>query len=165
VTFTIAILFFVTLQRLGELALARRNTKRLLTGGAIEAAPGHYIVLVGLHMTWLAALWVWGYDQPVNLVWLCIFAGLQCLRVWVIATLGPRWTTRIIVLRDAPLVKAGPYRFMSHPNYAVVVGEIAALPMALGLTTVAVIYSILNAAILFIRIRAENQALQPIQLP
>ncbi len=80
-------------------------------------------------------------------------------RVWVIATLGRRWTTRIIVLPDAPLVQDGPYRFLNHPNYWVVAGEIAVLPLALGLPWVALIFSALNAAVLAIRIAAENKAL------
>jgi methyltransferase len=85
---------------------------------------------------------------------------LQVLRVWVLATLGPRWTTRIIVLPGAPLVKTGPYRFLSHPNYVVVIGEIAVLPLALGLPLYALAFSILNGIVLWIRISAENSALR-----
>jgi len=84
---------------------------------------------------------------------------LQCLRFWVIWTLGSRWTTRIIVLPGQPLVSAGPYRFLSHPNYAVVAGEIAVLPLVLGLPLLAVVFTILNATALAIRIWAENRAL------
>jgi len=84
---------------------------------------------------------------------------LQVARIWVLTSLGPRWTTRIIVLPDAPLVKVGPYRFVSHPNYVVVVAEIATLPLIWGLWPVALIFSALNAAVLFIRIREENRAL------
>ena len=79
------------------------------------------------------------------------------------ATLGARWTTRIIVLPNAPLVASGPYRYLRHPNYAVVVGEIAVLPLMLGLSWVAAIFTVLNAAVLFIRIRAENRALNATQ--
>jgi methyltransferase len=159
-TLAVAILIFVTLQRLGELVLARHNTQRLFARGATEVAPSHYSLMVAMHTAWLVALWAWGYDQPVDLVWLGIFVILQCLRLWVIATLGSRWTTRIIVLPNAPLVINGPYRFLSHPNYVVVASEIAALPLALNLPVIAMIFSILNAAILWIRIRAEKQALR-----
>ncbi len=95
-----AILGLVTLQRLGELVLSRRNTGRLLAQGAREAAPGHYPLIVALHAAWLAGLWylaVWRADLGVNWGWLAVFVILQGLRVWVLVTLGPRWTTRIIV--------------------------------------------------------------------
>ncbi|GLK72746.1 hypothetical protein KHC23_08455 [Ancylobacter dichloromethanicus] len=155
----VLILAFVTLQRLGELVLARRNTARLLAAGAVERAPGHYRYMVALHAGWLAGLWVLAPGRPVNLVLLAAYALLQLLRVWVLATLGPRWTTRILVLPGAPLVHRGPYRFLSHPNYAVVVGEIALLPLMFGLAWYAVLFSVLNAAVLTVRIRAENTAL------
>ena len=132
-TLSIVILALVTLQRLGELVLAQRNTRRLLAQGAIEVGANHYPLIVGLHGAWLAGLWVLAWDRPVSLPWLAVFAVLQLLRVWVIATLGRRWTTRIIVLPGAPLVRRGPYRFLSHPNYVVVAAEIAVLPLAFGL--------------------------------
>ena len=158
-TLAAIILFLVTAERLGELWLARRNTAALLKQGAVEVAPQHYMLIVLLHGFWLAGLWLLGWDQPVNLAWLFVFLVLQVLRVWVLATLGPRWTTRIIVLPDAPLVTTGPYRWLTHPNYVVVVGEIAVLPLCLGLPWYALAFSIANAAVLTIRIRAENAAL------
>ena len=120
----IALLGFVTVERLAELFLARHNTARLLSRGAVEFAPGHYPLIVVLHAAWLAGLWLLAWDRPIQWAWLVLFAALQVLRLWVLATLGERWTTRIIILPGAPLVKRGPYRFLSHPNYAVVVGEI-----------------------------------------
>jgi methyltransferase len=153
------ILGAVALQRVGELVLSRRNTHSLLARGAIEVAPGHYPLMVAVHAAWLISLWVLGHDQPVNMVGLLFYLVLQGLRVWVMWTLGSRWTTRIIVLPEQPLVSAGPYRFLSHPNYAVVVGEIAVLPLALNLPIVAAVFTILNAMVLAIRIRAENRAL------
>ena len=156
---SVAILAFVTLQRLGELALARRNTARLLAEGGVEAGRRHYPLIVALHAVWLAGLWALAWDRPANLAWLALFAVLQALRVWVIATLGPRWTTRIIVLPGAPLVRRGPYRLLPHPNYAVVAGEIAVLPLVFGLWGYALAFSLANAAILFVRIRAEDRAL------
>jgi len=156
------ILLLVTAQRLGELLLARHNTSRLLAKGAIEIGRGHYPLVVALHAAWLAALWLWGRDQDVNVVALICFAVMQGLRLWVLATLGERWTTRIIVLPGAPLVAAGPYKYLSHPNYAVVIGEIALLPLALHLPWLALLFTILNAAVLFIRIRVEARALTAI---
>ena len=158
-SFASTILLLVTLQRLGELALARRNTSRLLARGAIEVSAGHYPVIVSVHAAWLIALWIWGRDQDVGLAALSGFVVLQALRVWVLATLGPRWTTRIIVLPGESLVASGPYKYLAHPNYAIVVGEIALLPLALHLPLLALIFTALNAAVLVIRIRAETSAL------
>jgi methyltransferase len=153
------ILALVTLQRLGELAIADANTVRLKARGAIEIAAGHYPLLVMTHAAWLIALWLWGRDQPFDPFALALFIVLQGLRVWVIATLGRRWTTRIIVVADQPLITTGPYRYLSHPNYAVVAAEIAVLPLALHLPQIALIFTVLNAVVLGIRIRAEERAL------
>ena len=158
-TWAMVILAAVTLERVGELVLARRNTAALIARGATEHAPGHYPLIVMLHAAWLAGLWLLAWDAAVSLPWIAAFAVLQGLRIWVLATLGPRWTTRIIVMDNAPLVSSGPYRFMSHPNYLVVVGEIAVLPLAFGLPLYALIFSVANAAVLAIRIRAENAVL------
>lgn len=161
-TLTLLVLAFVTLQRLGELVLAKRNTARLLSAGAIEVAPGHYPAMVALHTAWLAGLWYFALTLHLaspNLGLLAIFFVLQGLRVWVLATLGPRWTTRIIVVPGEQLVARGPYRFLSHPNYCVVIGEILVLPLAFGLVWYGVVFSLLNLAILWVRIRAENKAL------
>ena len=158
-TLSTAILLFVTAQRLAELILARRNTRRLLARGAHEAGAAHYPVMVALHAAWLGALWVLGWNRPVNLTLLGLFAVMQGLRIWVIASLGDRWTTRIFVLPAAPLVAKGPFRFLRHPNYCIVTAEIALLPLALGLPAVAVTFSILNAMMLTVRIGCENRAL------
>ena len=153
------ILAAVTLQRIGELVVSRHNTRKLMACGAVEVAPGHYPLIVTVHAAWLISLWVFGRHQPVNVVALAGYLVLQGFRVWVLRTLGPRWTTRIIVLPQRPLVSTGPYRFLSHPNYAVVAGEIAVLPLVLGLPLLAAFFTILNAAVLAIRIRAENRAI------
>ena len=155
-----AVLAFVTAERLAELFLAKRNTARLLSRGAREIAPAHYPLIVALHAAWLGGLWLLAWNRPIHWAWLGLFAILQILRFWVLATLRERWTTRIIVLPGAPLVKAGPYRFLNHPNYAVVVGEIAILPLVFGLPWYALAFSILNGIVLFIRITAENTALE-----
>ncbi|MEO7504323.1 MAG: isoprenylcysteine carboxylmethyltransferase family protein [Sphingomicrobium sp.] len=156
---SIAILAFVTLQRVAELPIARANTKRLLAAGGHEVAPLHYPLIVGLHAAWLGALWWLAPGRPINLAMLILFAVLEAGRVWVLRTLGDRWTTRIIVLPGEALVARGPYRFVDHPNYLVVIGEIAVLPLVFGLWRVAVIFTLLNLAIIAVRIRAENQAL------
>lgn len=160
-TLAVIVLTAVTLQRLGELVLAQRNTRRLIAQGAYEIGAGHYPLIVGLHAAWLAALWVLGWDRPVSLPWLSVFIVLQLLRVWVISSLGGRWTTRIVILPGAPLIRHGPYRFLSHPNYTVVVVEIAVLPLTFGLVGIAVVFSALNAVVLWVRIRAEVRALAP----
>jgi len=159
VSFASTILLLVTLQRLGELVLSRRNTRRLLARGAIEVGAKHYPLIVSVHAAWLIALWIWGRDQDVGLAALSGFVVLQGLRLWVLATLGPRWTTRIIVLPGEPLVASGPYKYFAHPNYAIVTCEIALLPLALHLPLLALIFTALNAAVLVIRIRAETSAL------
>ena len=157
--FATVILALVTLQRLGELVLARHNTRALLARGGIEVGAWHYPLIVAVHAAWLIALWMFGRDQDVDLLALALFVVLQGVRVWVLATLGPRWTTRVIILPDEKLVTPGPYRYLSHPNYAVVVGEIAVLPLALHLPFVAVVFTVLNAIVLAIRIRTEMRAL------
>lgn len=161
-TLTLLVLAFVTLQRLGELVIARRNTARLLSAGAIEVAPGHYPWIVALHTAWLIGLWYLALALHLaspDLILLAVFFVLQGLRVWVLMTLGPRWTTRIIIVPGEQLVSHGPYRYTSHPNYCVVIGEILVLPLAFGLIWYGVVFSILNLAILSVRVRAENRAL------
>ena len=158
-TFASFILALVTMQRLGELVLARHNTKRLRAMGAVEVGADHYPLMIAMHSAWLVSLWLLGYDQEVDPWLLTAFGLLQGLRWWVLSTLGPRWTTRIIILPGAPLVTDGPYRYISHPNYLVVAAEIALLPLALHLPVLALVFSALNAAVLAIRIRAESEAL------
>jgi methyltransferase len=153
------ILAAVTLQRASELVVSRYNTRTLLARGAVEVASGHYPLIVAVHAGWLISLWVFGREQPVNIAFLAGYLALQALRFWMLWTLGGRWTTRIIVLPGQPLVSAGPYRFLPHPNYAIVAGEIALLPLTLGLPLLAAVFTVLNAAILAIRIPAENRAL------
>jgi methyltransferase len=156
---SVLILGLVTAQRLGELAVARRNTRRLLAAGGIERGAGHYPLMVALHGAWLIGLWVLAWDRPVNPVWVAAYVLLECLRVWVLASIGARWTTRIIVVPGETLVRKGPYRFFPHPNYAVVAGEIAALPLVFGLTAYALVFSALNGVLLWWRIRTEAAAL------
>ena len=151
---------FLIAQRLAELAIARRNTARLLARGAVEHGGDHYPLIVALHAGWIAAMAIFGWGEPVRPFWLAVFVLLQGLRLWILSTFGPRWTTRIIVL-DEPLVRRGPFRILRHPNYTLVVAEIAVAPLVLGLAGVALVFSVLNALVLRIRIRAENAALYP----
>jgi methyltransferase len=157
-----AIIALVILQRAGELILADRNTQKLKARGAVEIGAGHYRFIVLLHMAWLmAVLWLIPTPVVIHWGWILVFLLMQAGRVWVIASLGPYWTTRIITLPGVPLVKRGPYRFVRHPNYLVVAGEILALPLAFGEIWVAVIFSIVNAAVLYWRIREEETGLAP----
>jgi methyltransferase len=153
------LVLFLAAQRLAELALAQANTARLRAAGAREFGAAHYPVMVALHGCWLAALWLLGHDRPVSLPWLAVFVVLQAARIWVIVTLGRRWTTRVLVRPGAAPVVAGPYRWLRHPNYAVVALEIAVVPLALGLPLVALIFTAANAAMLWWRIGVENAAL------
>ena len=155
----IVILTLVTLERLVELPIAQANTKRLIAAGGYEVAPGHYTLIVALHALWLATVWWLAPGRPVSLPLLALFGLVELGRIWVLLTLGKRWTTRIIVVPDETLVRRGPYRFLNHPNYVVVVAEIALLPLVFGLWRTALIFSLLNAVLLIIRIREENRAL------
>lgn len=152
----------VSLQRLAEVVYARRNTARLLAAGAQEVGRRHYPLFILLHGGWLVALLlaVPRGTQP-DAILLGLFCLLQVARLWVVASLGRYWTTRVIVPSDAPLVRTGPYRWLRHPNYFVVIGEIAVLPMAFGAWEVAAVFSVLNFALLAYRIRIESRALAP----
>lgn len=155
------VLALVAGERLAELYISERHTKALIREGAFEAGRGHYLLVVAVHVGWLAALFSWLGSRPVeiNFAWLLLYALLQVARVWVMTSLGRFWTTRIIVVPGVPLVRKGPYKFLSHPNYAVVVAEILVLPLVYGAWQIAALFSVLNALVLAIRIRAENQAL------
>jgi methyltransferase len=158
----IALLIFVTVQRLAELAWSRRNEQALRARGAVEVGAAHYPVMVALHTVWIIALWGFGWNRPVVLGWVVAFFVLQAGRAWVLASLGGRWTTRVIVPPGEPLVRRGPYRFISHPNYLVVALEVPVLPMALGLPWLALGFGLTNLAMLAWRIRVEGAALKTI---
>jgi len=155
----ILLVAFVTAQRLGELWLARRNTTALLARGGVELGAEHYPLIVALHTCWLGGLWLLAGDQPLDRMWLVAFILLQAARAWVILSLGARWTTRIIVVPGEAPITNGPYRFLRHPNYVVVALELAVVPLALGLPVYALVFFLANLAVLSIRIRAENAAL------
>jgi methyltransferase len=151
----------VALQRLLELRLSRRNEHILRARGAVERGREHYPLMVALHVLWLLSTLIEGVLRgPV--LWpvpLALFLLVQPLRYWAILSLGENWNTRILVVPGAELVRRGPYRYLKHPNYVVVVVEIATFPLIFGAWITALVFSVLNAALLFIRIREENRAL------
>ena len=147
----LVVLALVTLSRVAELPIARANTRRLIAAGGHEVSPGHYPAIVALHAGWLAALWWYAPGRAFSLPLLALFGLVELARIWVIQTLGKRWTTRIIVVPGETLVARGPYRFVNHPNYWVVVAEIALLPLVFGLWPVALLFSALNAVALWVR--------------
>jgi methyltransferase len=153
------LLAYLTAQRLIELWWAKRNEERLFAAGGVQYGRAHLSLMVLLHAAWMVGLWMLAYDRPIQPVFFALFVILQMARFWVLATLGRRWTIRIIVIPGERLVTDGPFRFLRHPNYAVVAGEIAVVPLALGLPLYALVFSILNAAMMAIRIPAENAAL------
>lgn len=161
----ITILSLVTLQRLVELYIAHRNTKKLIARGGFELGSNHYPFIVALHTVWLLGLWYLViYQNPVvSTPWIFAYLVLEAARGWVIAALGSRWTTRIIVVPGETLVDEGPYKYFRHPNYMVVAGEIFILPIAFGFLWYAAIFGVLNIAVLWWRIRAEDEALKPLR--
>ncbi|HEX4112339.1 MAG TPA: isoprenylcysteine carboxylmethyltransferase family protein [Stellaceae bacterium] len=160
------VLVLVALQRLGELAYAARNTRALLARGAVEYGRGHYPLIVALHAAWLATVLIFvPWRTPPDWFWLGLFFLLQVARLWVVVSLGPHWTTRIIALPDTPLVRRGPYRWLKHPNYCVVAAEIAVLPLAFGAWPIALSFTLLNAAMLAWRIHVEAEALGYRRIP
>jgi methyltransferase len=161
----IIILSLVTLQRIAELYIAQRNTRKLIAKGGFEIGSGHYPLIVALHAVWLAGLWYLViYQNPVvSLPWIFAYLVLEAARGWIIAALGSRWTTRIIIVPGEDLVEEGPYKYFRHPNYMVVAGEIFILPMAFGFWLYAIVFAVLNAAVLWWRIRSEEEALKPLR--
>jgi methyltransferase len=153
-------LLLAFLGRLLEFARSRHNTTGLRAAGGIEAGAAHYPLFFVLHGAWFAAMFVLlAPDVAANWWWLGAYAGLQVLRLWTISSLGPNYSTRVIVVPDAHLVRRGPYRFCKHPIYALAVLELAILPLAFGAWKIAAIFTLLNLALLALRIRVENAAL------
>ncbi len=152
----------VLLQRIVELVWARRNTARLRELGGVETDAEGYRYFVLLHAGWLVSL-AFFVPAATPPVWplLGFFALLQLGRLWVISSLGHYWTTRIVTLPDAPLVQAGPFRWFRHPNYLLVIAEIAVLPLAFGAVPIAVSFSAVNLMLILRRIRIEESVLAP----
>lgn len=159
----LTILTLVTVQRLVELYIAHRNTKRLLANGGVEVSSGHYPLIVIFHGIWLAGLWYLVWNHEVAWPWAFAYLVLQAARGWIIAALGNRWTTRIIIVPGETLSKAGPYKYFRHPNYMIVAAEIFILPMVFGLWWYALILGCINLALLYYRIQEEDAALKPLR--
>lgn len=166
-TVFLIVMAVVILQRLTELAISARNIRRLMQKGAVEYGEGHYKFIVALHTLFLLSMFAEYFIRHsagklgnISVLFLVIFAVLQIVRFWIISSLGENWNTKIVRIPGQPLVKRGPYRFFSHPNYAVVSMEIVFLPMAFGLYYTAAVFTLLNAAVLHVRIKEENKALK-----
>lgn len=154
----------VATQRLLELVLSRRNERRIRARGAVERGRGHYPLMVALHALWIASTLVEGIVRgpEVPALWpvpLALFLLAQALRYWAVFSLGESWNTRILVVPGAKLVRRGPYKYLDHPNYVVVVVEILAFPLIFGAWVTALVFTALNAALLYVRIREEDRAL------
>lgn len=168
-----ALVFAVALvagQRLFELRLSKRNERKLRARGAVERGRRHYPFMVALHSAWLASTLVEGLLREASppswwIAPLTLFLLVQPLRYWAISSLGDRWNTRVLVVPGERLVKRGPYKYLPHPNYVVVVVEIFAFPLIFGAWITALIFSIANAALLFVRIREEERALAELAKP
>lgn len=160
-----ALLVVITFERLAELVVSQRHATELLRRGGVEYGQRHFPVMVALHAALLVGCWV----EPIALgrtvipaleyPMIALVVGANALRWWCIATLGPRWSARVIVLPGMPLVNAGPYRWFSHPNYVAVIVEGAALPLAGSAWVTACTFTALNAALLTVRLRCETRAL------
>lgn len=153
------LLALLTVQRSSELLVSARNTKALIRAGASERAPDQYPLMIALHATWLVSLWLLAWSREVGLWWIPLLALLQVGRFWTMRTLGSRWTTRIIIPRDAAPLVSGPYRFVRHPNYLIVAVELPCISLALGLAWHAALFGALNLAMLSWRIREEDRGL------
>ena len=163
--YAVVLLGLVTAQRLGELVYARANERRLRAAGAVEVGAAHYPVIVALHAAWLVALWVWGSRNPLSPMWTGVYVLLQVARGWVLGSIGRRWTTRVLVVPGETLVRRGAYRWISHPNYAVVASEMFVLPLAVGLPWASALFGGLDLLVLAWRIRVESRALGEVAAP
>jgi methyltransferase len=163
----ITILSLVTLQRLIELVIAQRNTSRLIARGGFEIGSGRYGFVLVLQIAWLLGLWYLAlYQQPaVSLPWIYAYVLLEAARGWIVAGLGSSWTTRLIVVPGEKLPDEGFQSWIRHANYLVVAAEIVILPMALGYWWYAILFGVLNLALLAWRVRSEEAALRPLREP
>lgn len=164
--FYVLLVALVGLERVCELFVSRRNARRLLERGAVETGAAHYRWMVLLHTTFLAAcpLEVWLLRRPflpaLAVSMTLLLAATMTLRYWVVVSLKGRWNTRVIVLPGQPLVAGGPFRWIRHPNYAAVVLELIALPLIHTAWLSATLFTLLNALLLRVRVRVEDEALR-----
>jgi methyltransferase len=165
VVFLVTGVVLIAIQRLLELLYSRRNERRLCARGAVERGSGHYLVIVTIHTLWLVSTLVEGLLRgPEPPAWwpvpLAAFLLVQPLRYWAILSLGEHWNTRVLIVPGGKLVRRGPYRYFPHPNYVVVTVEVLTFPLIFGAWITAIAFSLLNAALLYVRIRTENRALR-----
>lgn len=160
--FAVFIVFLILL-RVGELLLARRNERWLLQHGAVEYGGKHYRYIVMLHVLFFISLiteYVFTSTGYYSIPLLVLYFLLLGFKAWAILSLGKFWNTKIFHITGYPLVKKGPYRFMKHPNYVIVIAEIALIPLIFHLYITAIVFSVLNGVMLYVRIREENKALR-----
>ncbi|KMJ59698.1 hypothetical protein AB685_02190 [Bacillus sp. LL01] len=155
---------FIITQRVVELGIARRNEQWILSQGAVEYGKEHYKYMVSLHVAFLASflLEVVALDRTLSPFWpaiLILFILTQSLRIWAIQSLGKYWNTKVLILPDASIVKTGPYKFLRHPNYIIVVMEIMLIPLMFNAFITAIVFTALNAWMLSVRIPLEERGL------
>ncbi len=154
------IVVVVALKHLVLMAIARRNTRKLLLRGGYEVGAGHYPVFVVIFTAWFLTMLIFvDPEEVVNPWWIIAYVVLQFFRVQTMMSLGKYWTERVITIPGAPLVKSGLYQFIRHPNYLIVIGEVISVPMTLNLWKIALVFSVLLACLLIYRIRIEDAAL------
>lgn len=159
----ITFISFVILLRIGELVLSGKNEKWLLQNGAVEYGNKHYPFIVALHVLFIISLIFEYFTQPTtsfSLFFLVVYFLLLAFKTWIILSLGKFWNTKIYRIQDIPLIKKGPYKYFKHPNYFIVIGEIAVIPLAFHLYYTAIIFTVLNAIMLMVRIKEENKVLE-----
>lgn len=158
----IVFITFVLLLRLGELLLARRNERWLLQHGAVEYGKKHYVYMIILHVLFFISLiteYVFTSTGYYSIPLLVLYFVLLAFKAWTIFSLGKFWNTKIFRISGYPLVKKGPYRFIKHPNYVIVIVEVALIPLIFHLYITAIVFSLLNALMLYVRIKEENKVL------
>jgi methyltransferase len=158
----IFLISFVIFLRIGELLLSKINEKWLLENGAVEFGSKHYPFIVALHISFILSM-VFEYavqkSPAFSLLMLVFFFSILTFKTWVILSLGKFWNTRIYRIPNSPLIKTGPYQFLKHPNYMIVIAEIAIIPMIFNLYYTSIAFSLLNFMMLFVRIKEENKVL------
>jgi methyltransferase len=154
------ILLLVTAQRLIELIYSHRNARMLLDRGGYEVGRVHYGLMLLLHVAWLATLWWYAWDRPVEWSMVVVYLLLQVARAWMLMALGPRWTMRIIVTPDEPMEASLFTRFLRHPNYLVLALEVLVMPLAFGLWWHALLFTVANAVMIYWRLRIEDETIE-----
>jgi methyltransferase len=154
------ILLLVTAQRLAELVYSHRNARMLLDAGGYEVGRAHYILMVLLHVAWLASLWWYAWDRPIYWGMVGIYLLLQVARAWMLMVLGPRWTMRIVITRNEPPEASLLTRFLRQPNYLILAMEVLVMPLAFGLWWQALLFTIANAAMTYWRLRIEDDTIE-----